>query len=585
MLETTSLSNYIKNLCKNFKTYLFLLLATAVLAATLSLMVNYSIKQLIDNIAYSHSNQINILLLFFAFYKLTYHGMYFFRRLLDIHFNPKIIKSTLTQIYDKTMQHSVHWFESYLSGEISNKISDFQNSLNNIINYIFRSIVNIAIIFMSLLFTIKIHYLPATVLFLFIIIYTPIVYFLLKKQMTLQQNYTQAKQSTIGIINDSISNIFTIKIIGNLKDEMQTKFTPALNNWTKWDKKTRQFDAFWVDSIDTLLVTAMSVAQMYFLATLLQSDTISAGDFVFIATITLNINSELDKFLDGLLFNINPAIAQIKASYKLINQPVTLKTKQNAKNIKKLTGDILYKNVSFSYPNSNKEIFSTFNLTIKQGEKIGIIGHSGAGKTTLVKCLIRYFDVTKGSISINNHNIKDLTMESLIQNISIIPQDTSLLHRSILENLQVANMKASFDDIIDACKKAKIHEDILLMQNGYQSIVGEKGVKLSGGQRQRIAIARALLKNTNIIILDEATSSLDTYTEKLIQQSLEKVFHKKNTTVIAIAHRISTIKNMDKIIIIEKGKIIEQGNPQKLLSNKNSAYSKIWNSQADGFIK
>lgn len=437
---------------------------------------------------------------------------------------------------------------------------------------------------MSLLFTIKIHYLPAAVLLVFITIYTPVIYLLLKKQMKLQQNYTQAKQETIGIINDSISNIFTIKIIGNIKNEIKSKFTPALKNWTKWDKKTRKFDAFWVDSIDTVLVTIMSITQVYLLANLLQNNTISAGDFVFITTITLNINSELEKFLDALLFNINPSIAQIKASYKLINQPITLKNHKNSKNIETLSGLIQYKNVSFSYPKTKKEIFNNFNLTIQKGEKIGIIGHSGAGKTTLIKCLIRYFDVTKGAISIDNHDIKDLTIESLIQNISIIPQDTYLLHRSILENLKIANINASFETIVTACKKAKIHEDIMLMKNGYNSIVGEKGVKLSGGQRQRIAIARALLKNTNIIILDEATSSLDSPTEKLIQQSLEEIFHNTNTTVIAIAHRLSTIKNMDKIIIIEKGMVVEQGNPKKLLSNKNSIYAEIWSSQVDGFI-
>jgi ATP-binding cassette subfamily B protein len=418
---------------------------------------------------------------------------------------------------------------------------------------------------------------------IFIIIYTPIIYFLLKKQMVLQNEYVSARQKTLGIINDSITNIFGIKIIGNIWTEFKLKLTPALQQWCEWDKKTREFDAFWVDNADTIMVTIMGAAQISLLAYLFRNGDITAGSFAFIAMITLNIHRELDNFLESLLFNMNPAIAIINTSFNFINTAHDVKDKHNAKLLKDVRGDIKYKNINFAYSGSKTNIFDKLNLHIKPGERVGIVGASGAGKTTFVKCLLRYFDVQKGEILIDGNNINEVTQESLWVNISIIPQDITMFHRTIKENLQIAKHDATSDEIIQACKKARIHDDILRMANGYESIVGERGVKISGGQRQRIAIARAILKNAPILILDEATSALDTTTEKLIQDSLNEVLESSNATTIVIAHRLSTLQHLDRIIVFEHGKIIQDGTHKELLSQKG-LYKTLWNAQVGGFL-
>ncbi len=577
--QSNSLNSYITTLCNQYKVYLISLCIIAVLAAVLSISVNYKIKEIIDTIASEKDEELWWLIALFAFYKLMHHGMYFINRLLDIRYKPMMLEQIVTDLYHKIVGHSLHWFDSHLSGEISSKITDFQHGITHLITFIFRAFINVLTVIISLLFLTKVHSQPAIVLAIFVMIYSPIIFVLLYKQMQLQGKYVEARQKATGIINDNISNIFGIKIIGNSDKEFKSNLLPALLNWKSWDRKTRLFDAWWVDNADTIMITVMGAVQIYLLAHLYQGGDITAGGFAFAAMITLNIHADLDNFMDSLLFNINPSIAQVKSSYKFINQAYDVTDKEDAKTLGKVNGEIEYKNVYFAYGKSDKSILSGFDLHIKPGERIGIVGMSGAGKTTMTKCLLRYFDVQSGSICIDGNNIADITQESLRANISIIPQDITMFHRTIRENLQLARYDASDEEIISACKKAKIHEDIMAMEKGYDSVVGERGVKVSGGQRQRIAIARAILKNAPILILDEATSSLDTPTETLIQESINEILETSNATVIAIAHRLSTLKHMDRIIVLDKGEIVEEGKHDGLIRQKNGFYKKLWEMQ------
>jgi ATP-binding cassette subfamily B protein len=294
--------------------------------------------------------------------------------------------------------------------------------------------------------------------------------------------------------------------------------------------------------------------------------------------IMLKVHGDIANLLEKILFGINPQIAQIKASYQFVNQPYEILDDDNAIILQKAE-KIAFENVTFAYNNNGAKILDDLNLFIHPGEKIGLVGHSGAGKTTLVKSLLRYFDINSGAIKLNDHNIKNISQESLLANISIIPQDITMFHRTILENLQIAKDNATKEEIIEACKKAKIHEDIMKMDNGYDSIVGERGIKVSGGQRQRIAIARAILKDAPILVLDEATSSLDSKTEKLIQESLDSLIADHSKTVIAIAHRLSTLKHMDRIIVMDKGKVEQEGKHEELIQSPNSLYKKLWELQ------
>ena len=261
---------------------------------------------------------------------------------------------------------------------------------------------------------------------------------------------------------------------------------------------------------------------------------------------------------------------------------------------------IHFKNIQFAYENANK-VFDGLDLQIAKGQKVGIVGHSGAGKSTLINLLLKNFAITNykywdrpstevrksnegGDILINNQSIYDINSDSLRSQISLIPQDIMLFHRSIGENIGYAKEDATQAEIENAAMAANIHEFIESLPEKYNTLVGERGVKLSGGQRQRIAIARAILKNAPILILDEATSSLDSQTEQEIQKSINTMLEENNATVIAIAHRLSTIKHLDRIIVIEGGQIVEDGSFQELLAKNDGRFKQMWDSQVNGMV-
>jgi len=243
-------------------------------------------------------------------------------------------------------------------------------------------------------------------------------------------------------------------------------------------------------------------------------------------------------------------------------------------------GTIEFENVSFRY-HKGRDIFLDKSLTIKGGEKVGLVGFSGSGKTTFVNLILRFFDVDEGRILIDGQNIADATQDSLRAQIAMIPQDTSLFHRTLMENIRYGKLDATDEEVIDASKRGHCHEFIMQLEEGYESLVGERGIKLSGGQRQRITVARAILKNAPILILDEATSALDSITEKYIKESLADLM--RGRTTIVIAHRLSTLADMDRILVFKDGHVIEDGNHSALIT-LDGHYAKLWNMQAGGFL-
>jgi ABC-type multidrug transport system fused ATPase/permease subunit len=243
-------------------------------------------------------------------------------------------------------------------------------------------------------------------------------------------------------------------------------------------------------------------------------------------------------------------------------------------------GAVEFRNLTFGY-NTEKKIFDDLSLVIPAGQKVGLVGHSGGGKSTLVSLMLRLYDIQSGSIFIDGHNVAELTQESLRRHIALIPQDTILFHRTMRDNIRYARPEASDEEVIEAARKAHAHEFIAHLPKGYDTLVGERGIKLSGGQRQRVAIARAILKNAPILLLDEATSALDSESEAAIQASMAEVMPGK--TVIAIAHRLSTIANMDRLLVLEHGRVVEDGSHAQLLS-QGGVYAQLWRRQSGGFL-
>jgi ATP-binding cassette subfamily B protein len=582
---SVSLVPYLKKLMRPYRLYMIGLCIIALSAGFFKLATHYGIKQLIDQIPIrSQKGEIIWLIMAIILCKLCHHGVFFFSRLLDMRYKPRLLEETISQLFTHVTQHSLYWFESRLSGDISSKLIDFHQHLSLLVTALFRSLVHITTLMISLVFLWQTSQSAMLVLFAFIIIYLPLLSYLLIYQQQLQQHYTHAKQHTSGLINDALSNIATLKMASSLSIQMDQNLRPSLQNWRFWERRTRHFDAFWVDNTDTLLVTMMVGAQIYLISYLFQHQLISAGSCAFIAMVTLMVHDEVDGLLEKLLFQANPAFSAMRASYEAIFVPYDVIDQPDALSLPRSQGHLAFHQASFTYPNHHEAVLRSVDFTIHPGEHVGIVGPSGAGKSTLIKSVLRYFDLTHGSITLDGYPIQQLTQDSLRSQIAVIPQDISLFHRSIYDNLCINNPEASLETIISACQQAHIHDDIMRMPDGYDSIVGERGVRLSGGQRQRIAIARAILKNAPILILDEATSALDSATEQAIQDSLRSVFTNQNMTVIAIAHRLSTLMQMDRIIVMNNGSIVEQGTHNQLINQEHGLYRHLWHLQHDGFL-
>ncbi|HXF29493.1 MAG TPA: ABC transporter ATP-binding protein [Chlamydiales bacterium] len=306
---------------------------------------------------------------------------------------------------------------------------------------------------------------------------------------------------------------------------------------------------------------------------------ITTGDVVFAFTISWNIVMMI-WYVSSSFPQLLKEIGHCRQALSLIRAPHEVRDIVNAKPLVIEKGNIVFENVSFHY-DSNHALFHEKTVTLRAGEKTGLVGFSGGGKTSFIHLILRFFDPEKGRILIDGQDISKVTQESLRANIATIPQETSLFHRSLMDNIRYGNPKASFEEVVEAAKKAHAHEFIEKLPLGYETLIGERGLKLSGGQRQRIALARAILKNAPILILDEATSALDSMTEKYIQDSLETLM--QGRTTIAIAHRLSTLNHMDRILVFHNGKITEDGTHKELLA-LNGAYAQMWKMQVDGMV-
>jgi ATP-binding cassette subfamily B protein len=303
------------------------------------------------------------------------------------------------------------------------------------------------------------------------------------------------------------------------------------------------------------------------------------GDFVFIQAYVLTTFNNVWGF-SRYLKSFYENMADANEMTEILLEPYDVKDIKGAKDLAVSKAEVEFQNITYAY-NQKNSIFKDFSVKIEPAEKVAVIGPSGGGKSTFVKLLLRFYDLKSGKILIDGQNISQVTQKSLRENIALVPQEPILFHRSVMENIRYAKPDASDEEVYRAAKLANADEFISGFPEGYQTLVGERGIKLSGGERQRVAIARAILKNAPILLLDEATSSLDSESEKLIQDALKNLI--KDKTTIVIAHRLSTVMQMDRIIVLENGKITEQGKHKELLRLEKGTYQRLWNIQAGGF--
>lgn len=400
-----------------------------------------------------------------------------------------------------------------------------------------------------------------------------------KKRAPLRHERKELVSEIHGKVADALTNNSVVKAFAGEKREIE-----------ELKKQTRRFEHVYIKDLGflstegSLRVAMMVIIQVIAIAVavhLVQSGAILLETAIFMLAYLQRIGSQLFALSD-IINGYDQAFLDAAPMTEMLDEPVHVNDKEDAKHLSQLTPAIDFEDVSYRYDDSSEDVLQSVDLSIAAGEKIGLVGHSGAGKTTVTHLLLRFADVTGGSIQIDGHDIRDITQESLRDSIAYVPQEPMLFHRSLFENISYGKPDATKEEILEAAKKAHALEFIKKLPVGLETLVGERGVKLSGGQRQRIAIARAILKNAPILILDEATSALDSESERLIQKSLATLM--KGRTSIVIAHRLSTIQKMDRIIVMDSGKIAEEGTHAELITKKG-IYASLWAHQSGGFIE
>lgn len=515
-----------------------------------------------------------IVINFIVFDNFTWRGITY----IKYRYLPFVLNKADNILLDYTLQHSPQFFQEHMAGTLSKQILHLIDGIERIVSSNACNILRAtSLLLMAFIFAYQVNTIFLGILVLWSICFFCISLLMSKKLTYLSQNQA-AKESVLGgQIIDSLTHFFSVRLFARRDHEIVRRSGSLLDYKNAYQKK--EMHSLIMHSIRGGLVAVMMAFSTFFLVYLYGKGLVTVGDFALILGLSMETGhmmcftmSDLDEF--------NKSVGRCKQSLMALTLPLEILDKPEATALNCRQGQITFDNVKFHYKGT-EPLFHNTSIEIQAGQKIGLVGYSGGGKSTFVNLILRLYDVTDGAIFIDGQDIRDVTQDSLRENIAMIPQDPSLFHRSLMENVRYGRIDATNKEVLEAAKKSQAHEFIEKLPQGYDSLVGERGIKLSGGQRQRIAIARAILKNAPILILDEATSQLDSVTESLIQESLWELM--QNKTTIVIAHRLSTLLHMDRIMVFDKGKIVEDGTHSDLLT-KSRLYKNLWDAQVGGFL-
>lgn len=496
----------------------------------------------------------------------------------DMRFKPAIRNHIAKTLVDHLLLHDYRFFQSQMAGNLTAKINDLVRFTPDVIKTIIDNyLTNILSILVSIGTLWQVNALFGIGVLIWTILFLAISVSTITKFEYLANNRAEASARIIGTIIDILTNVLNVKLFARKAFEL-SRMDGFLKNYYITSIRQRLF-LLKVYSAQGFSYAIYQTVCIVLLIKLFGEGKVTPGDFGLILVTNLYVVDCIWDMSDKMR-TFSEHWGSIDQALKLIYSPIRINDKQNAAPLQVTKGEIVFDRVEFKY-NGSELLFKQKSITIPAGQKVGLVGYSGSGKTTFVNLILRLFDVTAGRIMIDGQDIRDVTQNSLHTSIGTIAQDPSLFHRSVMENIRYGKLNATDQDVQNAAKEINAHDFIMALPEGYNSLVGERGTKLSGGQRQRISIARAILKNAPIIILDEATSQLDTETERYIQEALKKIMPGK--TALVVAHRLSTLLYMDRILVFDQGKIIQDGTHQELIAQEG-LYKKLWTSQVCGII-
>ncbi len=498
---------------------------------------------------------------------------------LNNFFQPRVIADLANTCFDYLHHHSFGFFINRYVGSLVRKVNRLTRAFEDIADALYWSLLPMVVRIMVVLVVVFARYpLLGALILGWTVLYFIINYALTLRKLKLDEAAAAADSRVTAQLADTITNQANLKVFTALPVE-QRAFQAITQEQFGFTKRSWDFDAT-IEAVQAGFMFLLEFAVFYVAIGLWRRGLVSVGDFVLLQIYIIQVFDQLWGF-GRIVRRIYRNLADAEEMVEILNTPHQVTDVLSARELQVPHGEVEFRHMAFSYTDT-REVIKDFSLRVAPGEKVGVVGPSGAGKSTLVSLIFRFFDVRGGAILIDGQNIAEVTQESLRRQVSLVPQDPILFHRTLLENIRYGRPEATEAEVVMAARLAHCDEFIQQLPEGYQTHVGERGVKLSGGERQRVAIARAILKNAPILVLDEATSSLDSQAEAVIQEALTNLM--RGRTTIVIAHRLSTIMKLDRIVVIRGGAIQEVGTHQELLEKSGGLYRNLWELQAGGFI-
>ncbi len=566
------------------KWWLFFLILCAIGANVVGILVPVFYKKFFDVITVTGNKDLiaqQLVAIIFYILFLNFLQWIFYRlgTMANIEYQIPTIAKLKQQSYDYVMEHSYNFFTNNFVGGLVQKVNRFTRSFERLSDNLLWNLLPLAVKLITIFIVVAfINKWMALIILVWALIFLLFNITFSNWKLKYDIKVAQIDSKTTGYLADTLSNQNTVSLFSAFKRE-SLGFKDITNKQAQMTKFTWTLDSF-IEAGQAFLGIVIEFILFFFALKYWQQGLVTVGVFVLLQAYVIDLIHQLWGFT-RIVRDIYQGYADAKEMVEIIKLPHEIIDVPKAKKIIVKDGVVEFKNLNFSF-NQTRKVLEDINIVVKSGERVALIGPSGAGKTTFVKLLLRLYSSTSGQILIDDQDISKVTQDSLRENISMVPQDPILFHRTLAENIAYGKPNASQKEIKIAAKLAHCDEFIKNLPLGFETFVGERGIKLSGGERQRVAIARAILKNAPILILDEATSSLDSHSEMLIQDALNNLM--KGKTTIVIAHRLSTIQKMDRIIVLDGGKIIEQGSHIQLLEKENSLYKKLWTLQAGGFL-